>query len=126
MAGQFGQNVNKAEKPSPLYARWLKPSKFKSQHLSLSHRRLSPASLSLSELLYREGARASLSHENLKVETSSPVFFYSFMKIEREIKFYSDSMLYKQDYEKMTYRNVETNWNCFLVHLWVDQAMDFG
>ena len=24
MAGQFGQNVNKAEKPSPLYARWSK------------------------------------------------------------------------------------------------------
>ena len=121
MEGQFGQNVNKAEKPSPLYARWLKPSKFKSQHLSLSHRRLSPASLSLSEILYRGAARASLSHETLKRS-----LFYNFMKIEREIKFYSDSMLYKQDYEKMTYRNVETNWNCFLVHLWVDQAMDFG
>ena len=30
MAGQFGQNVNKAEKPSLLYARWDEPNpKFK-------------------------------------------------------------------------------------------------
>ena len=31
------------------------------------------------------------------------------MKIETEIKFYSDAMFYKQDNEKMTNRNVETN-----------------
>ena len=54
------------------------------------------------------------------------------MKIETEIKFYSDAMFYKQDNEKMTNRNVETNWRSqrllelILVHLWVDQAMDFG
>ena len=55
------------------------------------------------------------------------------MKIETEIKFYSDAMFYKQDNEKMTNRNVETKWRSQRLSelfcgssLWDDQAMDFG